>query len=365
MTRAFTKIRIAAAIAGALGLAAFALSAGAQPAPQSAAAGQPPRAVRTALVAPVPADRSVTLYGITRAGDRAELAFEVGGRISDRAVEVGDTVAAGEVLARLDRGSLDHAARAADSRVRELDSRLRQLGRDRDRAAQLVAAGAGLPADLEGLEAELEAAQATRAGAEIELREARRRRSEAELVAPFSGVVTDVGVERGERAQPGVPVLALAGSGVVEVEIEVPESLVAKLTPGQLAEVTLPLGGGREIACRTRSVGRAAQRAGRLFPVIVACDEADGVAPGMSAEVRLRVPRTPALMVPAAAVLDPTGARSSIFVVDGELARRIEVTTGELVDEGVAVQGDLDQGAEVIVAGHAGLLDGDRIEVVK
>ena len=89
------------------------------------------------------------------------------------------------------------------------------------------------------------------------LREARRLSAEGVLVAPFDGTVVAVGLQPGEFASPGVTVLEVAGDGAVEVEVEVPETFIESLRPGESVRVRLPLA-GREAAGTVTTRGAAA-----------------------------------------------------------------------------------------------------------
>ena len=92
-----------------------------------------PRRVRVAEVSSVSAARSVHFSGVTRAADRAALAFSIGARLESRPVEVGQTVAAGRLLARLDDRELRHAVTAAAARLADVNARLARAESERRR----------------------------------------------------------------------------------------------------------------------------------------------------------------------------------------------------------------------------------------
>jgi len=106
------------------------------------------------------------------------------------------------------------------------------------------------------------------------------------LIAPFDGTVVAVGLQPGEMASPGVTVLEVAGDGAVEIEVEVPESFVDSLRPGEAVRVKLPFA-GREVGGTVATRGAAAGGAGRLSPVVIAIDPAAGVLAGMTAEIEV------------------------------------------------------------------------------
>lgn len=324
--------------------------------------------VQVAAVTEVDTRREVRFSGSVRAARRARLGLTTPGRLLERPVEIGDRVRRGDLLARLDDRDLFNAASVARGGLAEVRARRAQAERDRDRAQALFDAKAATPEELEKTGAVVVAMAAAEETAAARLAEAERLLGEARLRAPFDAVVTEVLVEPGEYVLPGSPVVGLAGAGAVEVEVEVPESIVPRLEEGAEVEVVLPLL-GRSASGRVLSVGRMAAGAGHLFPVVVTL-ESDVAAPGMSAEVRFALSTRGALSLPVEAVVDPGGRRPVVFRVrrDGEAERveRVGIKLGELLGDRVAVLGaDLAAGDLVVVGGQRGLLDGEGVEVVE
>lgn len=321
--------------------------------------------VEVALVEPVASERPLRYSGIVRAADRAELAFGVPGRLERRPVELGDRVERGQVLAALDAAQFDNARAAARARVRDVEARLAQLRRDEARVARLLEARAAGSEEVEQVRSGLATAEAGLAAAEAELAEAERRVREARLVAPFAGTVSEVRLEPGEYAQPGAPVLQLSGADELEVEVEVPEAQRVGLRPGAAVSVRLPLVSERRLAGRIASLGRAAARPGRLFPVLVSLDAARDVVPGLTAEVELAAQGEARPAVPVSAVIDAGGSDPAVFRAADGRVERVPVTVLELVGSRVTVDAALAPGDAVVVAGHASLLDGDAVEVAQ
>lgn len=317
--------------------------------------------------------RQLRFSGVTRAQRRARLAFPFGGRVIDRPVEVGDRVRQGQTLARLDRRELENAVATARGTVAELGARRAQAERDRQRTARLVSAKAATGEELEQVRSGVEALEAAEQAAQARLREAERLLDEATLEAPFSGTVTEVLRQPGEMALAGTPVVVLSGDGALELEVEVPESVVGHLREGDGAQVMLPVLGRRAVEGRVVSVGRATLGTGSLFPVRVTLDEgtdsANPLVAGATAELVLELSSEGALAVPVEAVVNPGGHRPVIFrVVDrgqGSRVQKIEVEVGNLLGDEVVIHGPLSVGDRVVVGGQRGLLDGEAVEVLR
>ena len=293
-------------LTAALGGGGVAWSQRATPAPAAAPARS------SALVAP----------GLVEAqGDRVELGFEVGGRIAELAVDEGDTVAAGQLLGRLDdrvararvaraeaavaaararrnlalRGARPDEIAAAEADADAARAQARERGQARDRAEALLRANAdAIPladldtarglADASAAAARAAAARAavlrqgTRreqiaeataalAGAEAELEETRALLAQHELRAPRAGVVIRRLHEVGEHVatMPPTTVLILADTARLELRVEVDEVDVAKVAIGQPAWATaLAYGDRRFPGTVVRVVGELGRKTQRL-----------------------------------------------------------------------------------------------------
>ncbi|MEM9555367.1 MAG: efflux RND transporter periplasmic adaptor subunit [Acidobacteriota bacterium] len=329
--------------------------------------------------------RALRFAGVTRAARRARLAFALGGRVVERPVEIGDEVARGAVVARVDDRELRNAVDTAAATVTDLEVRRRQLERDLERARALVEVKAATPEELEKTQAALESTQANEMASKARLREARRLLDEATLRAPFAGTVTEVLLEPGEYTTPGRSVLELSGSGPTEVEVEVPETVVPRIAEGDIVQVFIARL-GTEVDAPVRRVGRATGGPGQLFPVVVDLPADLDIAPGLTAELVLTLESSGALTVPVEAVINPGGRRPSLFrLVDGERVERVFVEVGTLLadrvvvhDTSVPAEARSEQGAAteaagrealavgdlVVVGGQRGLLDGEHVETV-
>ncbi len=319
--------------------------------------------VKVGAVTTEATQREVRFSGITRAVEQAVLSFSVPARMVERSVEVGDRVAGGDVIARLDVREFDNAVNSARAAMVELKVRLAQARRDRQRFQRLVKDGAAAIQDFEKAGASEEALRAALQAAQARLQEASRIRSEADLKAPFSGTITVVRLEPGEWAAAGQPVVELSGDSKFELEVDVPENVIGRLGEGNQVEVILPFVNGKKIKGQVTAVARAALSSGRLFPLVVALDYFPGLTAGLTAELTLTIRTEPKHLVPVQAILNPGTSRPSLFVVENDRTRKVFVAIGSFYGDRVAVSGDLAKGDRVVVSGHTTLSDGKQVEV--
>ncbi|PIE56110.1 MAG: hypothetical protein CSA34_06100 [Desulfobulbus propionicus] len=319
--------------------------------------------VRLAEVEEAATRRTIRFSGVTRATQRAVMAFSIPGRLVKRPVEAGSRVKEGVELAKIDIREYQNMVNMARATVAELNVRAAQAKRDRRRIEKLADVRAATAEELEQVTAVAAAVNASLSAANARLDEAKRVLDEASLRAPFTGTVTAVFLEPGEYASPGKPVIELSGDGEIELQVEVPENMVMTLTEGQAIGVTLPMAGGKQVAGRITSIARAAAAAGRLFPVVATLKPLPGLAAGMTAELILDIENEGELTVPVTAVINPGSSNPYVFCLDGEVVRRVPVTLRSFSGDRVIIRGDLSRGDRVVISGHTMLTDGERVKV--
>ncbi len=318
--------------------------------------------VEVAAVEEITSRRTVRLSGVTRAEQRAVMAFSIPGRLVDKSVEAGSQVEKGDELARIDIREYQNKVTMTRATVAELNVRAIQAKRDKRRIEKLADVRAATAEELEQVTAAADAVHAALLVAHARLDEAERVLKEATLKAPFAGTVTAVFLEPGEYAFPGQPVVELSGHGNIELQVEVPENIVMALTEGQKLQVTLPMTDGKQVAGQVTSVSRAAATAGRLFPVVITLEPLPDLVAGMTAEVLFEVERKGELTIPVTAVLNPGSSSPYVFCLNGETVRRVPIAVKSFSGKRVVIQGDLSTNERIVVSGHTMLTDGEKVK---
>ncbi len=312
-------------------------------------------AVRVAAVERGPLARPVHAAGRIGYSAETRLAFKVGGVVARIAVDEGDHVSKGQVLARLD-------PREIDAHLTEAESARAKAERDLERARQLNREDV---VTREVLENATTAAEVARAGAAA----ARFNRRFSEIRASASGVVLARLVEPGEVVGPGTPILVVgsAGTGRV-VKAGVADRDVVRLAVGDPADVDLDALPGTRLRGTVSEIAPAATPTTGLFEIEV---RLDGAAPALAAGMIARaaiLPRAvePVTTVPLAALVDADGARGRVFALAADRRHVVPhvVDIGFLVGERVALRGGLDGVAEVVSDGAPYLDDRSVVKVV-
>ncbi len=324
----------------------------------------PPRLVRAVQVPATGAAISQHRYAARiEARREAVLAFEVGGRVNARLIDVGDTVAAGAVLARLDESDLrlrerDLAARLAASRAEHGDAAMALR-----RATDLRPKGFVSQADLDRAtyRDQVTAAQVEALTAQLGL--ARRELAYATLTAPSAGVITARSVEAGQVVSAGQAAFTLARLDELEVVFDLPEQRRADLPP--TVEARLWTQPDRPITARVREVAPQAADGSRTYRVRATLTAADSVAPtlGMSATVDI-AGRATLPAIPVGAVVKRDDSQPAVWVIDSNGTVRLSpVTLGPVRGDQVSIAGGLGAGDWVVTAGVHDLRDGQPVSL--
>lgn len=335
----------------------------------TSSAGASVPAMRSAVAAAAGEGVLVRLHGAVVSRGQRVLAFESAGIVREVLVNPGDDVAAGQVIARLDTGSVRNARRASERRSDELASSLRQVERDRERTVTLLATGAAPPRQLEELEARREGLLAALEGLEVERDELQRRARESVLRAPAAGRVIDVLAREGTFAGPGTPIVALRDADAWVVEVGVPESWLAGVAPGQAVEVVLPAGAaplrlpGRVVSYVDGGApGRLPQAQVAFAAPIGDADGAIGLRSGQIAVVEVTGPREGVLVPVASLSRVPVDA---VWTLRTGRAHAVAVRVLGLEDGHARVAGAISPG-EIVLHGRVDRLeDGAPVEVAQ
>src|SRR5205085_9048635 len=205
--------------AGILGLAAGGgavayTAGGSRPQPTTPpTASHSPRAVRVKEVTADATAGERTYTGIVRARYETDLAFRVGAKIVSRHVEVGQAVAVGTLLFRLDPTDYRLAVKAAEADLTSAEAEVVQTTAEYDRQLRTYRSGAVSSSELDKARSAQDVAAGRRDRAKETLTLARNRLSYCELTADADGVITALPAEAGQVVDEGQVVARLARDG--------------------------------------------------------------------------------------------------------------------------------------------------------
>lgn len=274
------------------------------------------RPVRVVTVEAGKLANDIKLSGEIQAEKNVGLAFRIGGRVAERSVNVGDTVKAGQVIARLaptlEQNALTAARAALEAARGEVDTARSTFARQE----RLMAQGfTTRPRFDQALKAQ-EVAQAQLESAEAQVELAQDRLGFTELRAGVAGVVTARSVEPGEVVQPGQIVVQLAREDGRDAVFNVPARLLETQAGDSTIRVALADAPGVIALGRVREVAPQADPVTRTFQVRVGLqDPPEAMRLGSTVVGTLETTSDSVVSIPASA-LAQQGTSPAVWVVD-------------------------------------------------
>ena len=330
--------------------------------------------------------------GYVTARRAATVSSKITGKVVDVLVEEGMVIREGQVLAHLDDATPRKALSLAESQLlsarrnlTENEVRLHQAKLNQDRMRRLKAQGISTQADLDAADADAASFTARlevgRQDVEVAERQVVLRRQDVDdtvIRAPFSGVAVTKDAQPGEMISPisagggftRTGICTLVDMKSLEIDVDVNESNINRVTPGQRAMATLNAYPDWQIPCHVIMPVPTADRQKATVKVRLGFEQLDPrILPDLGVKVAFlgaptEQPATgrAAVVVPRAAVRR-VGDKDVVFVVkEGTVERRAIGLSAARGDEAVVLSG-LAAGERVVIEGPADLKDGDKVAV--
>ena len=309
----------------------------------------------------------VRFTGTTQPIDQTIVKGRVAGRLAEVLVREGDRVTAGQVLARFETTELQAKMNERQSALEAARADARWTARDRSDKETLANRNIVSQSAADQARATADNRASMVAVAEAQLDVARKNLADAEVKAPFDGVVGERIANQGESLPIDGKILALLDTSHVEIAAQMPAGDVIRMKVGQLAGVMLEGFGDRVFDGKITRISPTTQAGSRSIPVYVEIvDRDEGLRGGLFATGSVTVQeKSHALAVPASAMRKDDQGDFVLVVENNALVRKPvgAVRTwsrGELVE----VKG-LESGMTVVSAPLPGLQAGQRVKLAE
>ena len=283
--------------------------------------------------------------GTVTARSVAQVSSKVAARILAIAVNSGDKVQAGQIVARLDQTELQSRSEQARSLLAVASAQAAQTAAELRRAQNLFDKEAATRQSLEAAQAAAQGNDAQVAQARAAVATAESVASETVLRAPFDGVVVKRNLEPGDTALPGAALLTVQSAQKLRVEAAVPESCARALALGDRLNAVI---GGAGRAAKIEEIAPAADPATRTVLVKAALD--GPAQPGAFAWLEQNCGGRAALLVPAAAI-SRFGQLESVQRLEQGALKLRQVRSGKAYQGMVEVLSGLQPGDVVSLGG--------------
>jgi len=323
---------------------------------------------------------------------KATVSSKITGKVIEVLVDEGMVVEEGQVLAQLDDSDARRryeAIRAerdvARAAIEELEVNLADSERTLRRTLELREKGVASVQDfdsatagVDALRAKLQVARSSLDAAEAQLAVSAQDLENYTIRAPFAGIAVSKDAQPGEMVSPVSAGGGFTRTGIstivdmesLEIEVDVNESHIAKVTPGQPADAVLDAYPDWHIPATVRTVIPTADRQKATVKVRLTFDELDPrILPDMGVKVAFRetTPEEPTTnvaqsLVPRTALQDD-GGQKVVFVVEDESVDRRAVSVGRSIGTDIEIMAGVVPGDRVVVSESDGLSDGQKVKV--
>lgn len=328
------------------------------------AAAEPAQLVKTTQVGAKSGDAEGVYSGTVKGRYESNLAFQAGGRITARNVQLGSVVHQGDVLMTVNPQDVTQAVNQAAAQANAAKAQLELAQSNLARYQALYSQDAVSASALDQYQTAYNQAVAQYNQANAAVQAQQNQLSYTSLTADADGVISAVNAEVGQVVGAGTPVLTLVHSGDLEVQINVPENHVQDFPMGKDVSISFWALQNQTVNGTVREISPMADPASRTYKVSISLpNPPQGMQLGMTASVTNASPdanKNTTYVLPLSAIYQ-TGDKPQVWVVGKDKTLSLkDVTVTDFGNNTVQV-GGLSAGDIVVTAGVQLLHEGETV----
>ncbi|MDO1446224.1 efflux RND transporter periplasmic adaptor subunit [Rhodocytophaga aerolata] len=298
----------------------------------------------------------ISTSGLLASKQEVKLSFKTGGIIQSIAVDEGQTVKKGQVLASLNLTEIN-------AQVSQAEQAFDKAQRDLNRAQNLYADSAATKEQVQNATTGLEVASAT-------LQSARFNRQYSTIYAPENGQILKRYAESGELLSPGSPVFVFASASKEQwiLRTGVSDRDMVRITLGDKATVQFDAYPGTDFPATVTEIAQMADASKGTFEVELTVDpQGKKLATGMVAKVQiLPSQKVAAVIVPIEALIEADGEKGFVYVLsdDKQTVTKTAVTLAGIYDNQVGISSGLEENTTIVTEGNNYLTESSKVKVI-
>ena len=321
------------------------------------------REVKTQVAYLHPGGEVIMQTGEIRPARHTDLAFQIGGKLLRRDVEIGSKVSAGQVIADLEDIEVQNELRIAQADLASAETAQKLNKTEMDRSLRLLKSNAIARADAEAATANWESAESKVKAAQAALENIKRKLGYTKLLASQDGVVIAVGANSGEVVGAGQLVARIAVGNERDAVFDIAERIAASTPENVVVQVSLVSNTSVVASGRVREYSPTADPTTRTYRVKIGLKDApEEMSFGATITGKVELPTGDQVTLPAAAITRDA-SEPAVYVVEPTdstlLLKKVNVAR---YSEGTAYIVDgVKDGDRVVVAGVSKLRPGQKV----
>ncbi|WP_448568024.1 efflux RND transporter periplasmic adaptor subunit [Thalassotalea ganghwensis] len=314
-----------------------------------------------------------TLSGIVAPVETATLSFEVPGKVAEVYVRLGESVSAGQPIAKLNQRSFDLSVQAAQAQLDKANAAMSEAKSSFERYGKLINQGLVSQSGFDNAKAAFESSSSAVDVAQAQLDIAKKNLQDSTLKAPYDGIITKRLIEPSQQIGAGQPSFEIEGQHGLEIEVMVPETLIQELKKDSELMVRFPVLPNLTVKGQINEIGTRAESA-NAFPVtVILMEENESLRAGMTAEVDftfagrgLNGYQGTTYSIPLSALSAGLEQKTYVFVFDkaSGTVKKQQIKTENILNNQVFVSEGLSTGDIIAIAGVAFLRDGQQVTLL-
>lgn len=312
--------------------------------------------VKTQQVAVQTIIEPIVTSGILASKQEVKLSFKTGGIIQAIAVEEGQTVKKGQLLASLNLTEIN-------AQVSQAEQSYNKALRDLDRAQNLYADSAATKEQVQNAGTALEVSSAT-------LQSSKFNRQYSSIYAPENGQILKRYSESGELVSPGSPVFVFASSGKAQwiLRTGVADRDMVRMALRDKATVTFDAYPGTEFSATVTEIAQMADASKGTFEVELTINpQGKKLATGMVAKVQINPSQEiAAVLIPIEALVEADGDKAHVYVLNDnkQTVKKNAVQIAGIYGNQIGISGGLQENAIIITEGNNYLTENSKVKVI-
>jgi len=305
------------------------------------------------------------ISGNLQAAQEATVRAQIGGTVLQTFVDEGTRVSTGTLLARIDDRTIRDQYLSARSAVTSAQSAAEVAQRNLERSERLATAGAIADRDLETARSQNIAAQSQLADAKARLTLQEKQLADAQIRAPFTGVVSKRQANSGDVVQSGGELFRVVDPTSMRLDASVPASQLAAVKLGSSVSFSVSGYPGRTFEGKITRINPIADpTTGQVRVAVSVPNAGNNLVGGLFAEGRVASERRNVLVAPTSAV-DVTGIKPFVIRLKDGKVERVEVELGlrDEESERVEIKTGLTKGDTLLIGAARGISPGTPVRV--
>lgn len=309
----------------------------------------------------------ISASGKVEAVQNANLSTRMMGYVDNIYVNVGNKVSKGDLLLSINSADINAQKAQVNASITEATAAFKNAEKDYNRFTELFKENSASQKEMDDMTAHFEMSKARLEAANQMKNQVNAQLSYSNIKAPFSGVITGKFVNKGDMANPGMPLISMETPGKYQVIAMVPESEITSIQKGTSVNVIIKTT-NELLKGKVTEVSSSAQNTGGQYLVKVILDKTDAnILSGMFTSVQFpiekNVNKNSLLLIPESALVKQ-GQLSGVYTIgEGNVAILRWLRIGKTFGNQVEVLSGLSADEQYIISADGKLFNGAKVNV--